>query len=66
MKKVSRSVRLHQMKATKTVLTGPNADAVNEDGKAPVIKPEQSTESIEPTFRYTAPANSLTVFRIDR
>jgi alpha-L-arabinofuranosidase len=54
------------MKATKTVLTGPDADAVNEDGKTPVVKPEASTESIKPAFTYIAPANSLTVYRIDR
>jgi alpha-L-arabinofuranosidase len=54
------------MKATKTILTGPDADAVNEDGKAPVIKPQVSTESVKPVFSYTAPANSLTIYRIDR
>jgi alpha-N-arabinofuranosidase len=54
------------MKAVKTVLTGPNADAVNEDGKAPVVKPQESTESIKPVFTYTAPSNSLTVYRINR
>jgi len=54
------------MKATKTVLTGPDADAVNADGETPVIEPEVSTESVEPAFVYMAPANSLTVYRIDR
>ena len=54
------------MKATKTVLTGPDADAENEDGNAPVVKPEASTESVKPIFPYTAPANSLTVYRINR
>jgi alpha-L-arabinofuranosidase len=54
------------MQATKTVLTGPNADAVNEDGKAPVVKPVVSTESVKVDFTCTAPANSLTVYRIDR
>jgi alpha-L-arabinofuranosidase len=54
------------MKATRTVLTGPDADAVNEDGKAPVVKPQTSTESVTPAFAYTAPASSLTVYRINR
>lgn len=54
------------LKATKTVLTGPDADAVNEDGKTPVVKPKESTESLSPAFTCTAPANSLTVYRIDR
>jgi len=54
------------MKAAKTVLTGPDADAVNEDGKSPVVKPEESTESVKPVFTYTAPANSLTVYRINQ
>ncbi len=54
------------MKATRTVLTGPDADAVNEDGEAPVVKPEASTESVKSDFTYTAPANSLTVYRIEQ
>ncbi len=54
------------MKATRTILTGPDADAVNEDGEAPVVKPEESTESVKPAFSYTAPANSLTVYRINK
>ena len=54
------------MKATKTVLTGPDADAVNEDGKTPAVEPQESTESLRPAFTYAAPANSLTVYRIDR
>lgn len=53
-------------KAIKTVLTGPDAAAVNEDGKAPVVKPEESTESVKSVFTYTAPANSFTVFRVDQ
>jgi alpha-L-arabinofuranosidase len=52
------------MKAVKTVLTGPDADAVNEDGKTPVVKPDVSTIDVKSVFVYTAPANSLTVFRI--
>lgn len=53
-------------KAVKTVLTGPDADAVNEDGKPLVVKPEHSTETIKPVFTYMVPANSLTVIRITR
>ncbi|MEN6306174.1 MAG: alpha-L-arabinofuranosidase C-terminal domain-containing protein [Anaerohalosphaeraceae bacterium] len=52
------------MKAVMTVLTGPDANAVNEDGKSPVVKPAVSTETVKPVFAYTAPANSLTVFRV--
>jgi hypothetical protein len=54
------------MKAAQTILTGPDADTVNEDGKAPVVKLELSTESVKPVFTYTAPANSLTVYRVKR
>jgi alpha-L-arabinofuranosidase len=54
------------MKATKTVLTGPDADAVNDDGKAPVVEPHESTESLLSAFTCTAPANSLTIYRINR
>lgn len=54
------------MKAVKTVLTGPDADAVNRDGEPPVVRPESSTATVTPAFAYTAPACSLTVFRIDR
>jgi len=53
------------LRAVKTVLTGPEADAVNEDGKPPVIAPASSTETLKPDFAYTAPACSVTVFRID-
>ncbi len=54
------------LKAVQTVLTGPDANAVNEDGQPPVIKPESSTVTLQPTFVYQAPAQSLTVFRINR
>jgi alpha-L-arabinofuranosidase len=53
------------MKAVKTVLTGPDADAVNEDGKKPVVKPETSEESVSSRFTAAVPAHSLTVYRID-
>lgn len=52
------------LKAVKTVLTGPDADAANEDGKTPVVKPVASTETVKSAFSYSAPANSLTVYRI--
>lgn len=53
-----------EWKATKTVLTGPSADAYNEDGQPPVVKPVASETPLKPAFDYEAPANSLTVFRI--
>lgn len=52
------------MTATRTVLTGPDADAINEDGKEPVLKPVTSEVSLKSSIDYEAPANSLTVFRI--
>jgi len=54
------------MKAVRTVLTGPDADAANRDGEPLVVKPVSSTETIKPSFTYTAPAHSLTVIRINR
>jgi len=48
----------------KTALTGPNADAVNEDGRPPVVKPETTRLALKPSFAFKAPANSLTVFRV--
>ena len=53
------------VKATKTVLTGPDADVINEDGETPVIKPEVSNESVKASFTCAVPAHSLTVYRID-
>jgi alpha-L-arabinofuranosidase len=50
--------------ATKIVLTGSDADVVNEDGKTPAVVPQTSPITISPTFEYEAPANSLTVIRI--
>jgi alpha-L-arabinofuranosidase len=51
------------LRSSKTLLTGPNADAYNEDGKPPAVKPVASEETLKPAFDYEAPANSLTVFR---
>jgi alpha-L-arabinofuranosidase len=53
-------------KTVKTVLGGGDADAVNEDGKPPVVKPETSELTVKPSFDYEAPANSLTIFRIKK
>src|SRR4030042_1013397 len=53
-----------ELKATKTVLTGPDADAFNEDGQPPAVKSAANEVTLKPTFDYDAPANSLTVFRI--
>lgn len=54
------------LKATKTVLTGASADAYNEDGQPPVVKPVSSETTLKPVFDCEAPANSLTVFRIQQ
>ncbi len=52
-----------EMTATRIVLTGPDADAYNEDGQPPVIKPLTEQVTLKTSFAYEAPANSLTVFR---
>ena len=52
------------IRSTRTVLTGSDADAFNEDGRPPVVKPVSDDMTLKPTFDYDAPANSLTVFRI--
>lgn len=54
-----------ELHVTKTVLTGPSADACNEDGQPPVVKPVSNDTTIKPDFDYEAPANSITVFRIN-
>jgi len=53
-----------ELKATRTVLTGADADAFNEDGRPPEVKPAASEVTLKATFDYQAPAHSLTVFRI--
>ena len=53
------------MKTVRTVLTGPSGDAENEDGKTPAIQPRSETVTLETTFSYETPANSLTVFRFE-
>ena len=55
-----------ELKAAKTVLTGPSADAYNEDGQPPAVKPVSSETTLTPAFDYEAPANSLPVFRIKK
>ena len=57
-------IRSLRGKATKTVLAGPDPDAVNEDNKPPAVRPESSPIAVAPAFDYEAPANSLTVIRI--
>jgi alpha-N-arabinofuranosidase len=51
------------MQTVKTVLTGADADASNEDGKAPAVKPVSETVALKSSFDYEATAHSLTVFR---
>jgi len=51
-------------RATQTILTGPSADSFNEDGQQPQVKPITRETTIQPAFDYTAPGNSLTVYRI--
>jgi alpha-N-arabinofuranosidase len=54
------------LRAVKTVLTGADADAFNEDGQPPAVQPVSSEMTLQPTFEYDAPACSLTVFRVRR
>ena len=51
------------LRATRTLLTGESADAFNEDGKEPAVKPVSEELTLKADFDYEAPANSLTVFR---
>jgi alpha-L-arabinofuranosidase len=60
---VFRGLGRDELRATRTLLTGNNADAFNEDGKEPAVKPVQETVTLTSNYAYTAPANSLTVFR---
>jgi alpha-L-arabinofuranosidase len=53
-----------ELPVIRTVLTGPSADAFNEDGKAAAIKPVTTELKLKTAFDYEAPANSLTVFRL--
>lgn len=55
-----------QRAAERIVLTGPGADAVNEDGRPPVVHPASEPVSLSPRSSYVAPAHSLTIFRIRR
>ncbi len=50
--------------ATKTVLTGVNANVVNPAGGVPAAKPEVSPIEVGQAFDYEAPPNSLTVIRM--
>jgi alpha-L-arabinofuranosidase len=53
-----------ELKATKTVLTGPSSECYNAIGQTPMVAPVSSDITMKPVFEYEAPANSLTVFRI--
>jgi alpha-N-arabinofuranosidase len=50
--------------AERTVLAGNDPMAVNDSANPSVVLPQTSSISIEPTFTYEAPENSLTVIRI--
>jgi alpha-L-arabinofuranosidase len=50
--------------ATRTLLAGPDAKAVNEPGKAPAVLPRTDSIAIAAAFDYEAPANSLSILRI--
>ncbi|HVU33903.1 MAG TPA: alpha-L-arabinofuranosidase C-terminal domain-containing protein [Opitutaceae bacterium] len=50
--------------ATETVLASDNPDAVNRDGEPPAATPVTRAITLDPTFPYTAPANSLTILRL--
>lgn len=54
------------LRATRTVLTGADADAYNEDGQPPAVRPVASELTVGPIFDYEAPPHSLTVFRVRR
>lgn len=51
---------------TKTVLTGSAADAFNEDGKEPAVKPVVEELNLKPDFEAEVPPNSFTVFRFKK
>ena len=48
---------------TRTVLTGENADAYNEDGRKAAVKPIAQEIKLRSNFSYEVPANSLSIFR---
>lgn len=52
--------------ATRTVLTGENADVANEDGLPPAVVPVAGEVVLVPDEVYVAPAQSLTLFRVRR
>lgn len=47
-----------------TTLAGPDADAVNDYDSPATILPKDNTLALAPRFTYDAPANSLTVIRL--
>jgi alpha-N-arabinofuranosidase len=48
---------------SRTVLTGENADAYNEDGREAAVKPVAQEIKLKSNFGYEAPAHSLSIFR---
>jgi hypothetical protein len=57
---------LIQNPTERIVLTGPSADAVNEDGRPPGVRPKAGSTELSAHFDYTAPPNSLTILRVHR
>jgi alpha-L-arabinofuranosidase len=55
-----------KVNAIRSVLTGPTADSFNEDNSQPAIAPVIDAITMNENFDYSAPANSLTVFRINK
>jgi alpha-L-arabinofuranosidase len=47
-----------------TVLTGANADVVNEDGRPPAAFPATEEFAVGASFERVFPSNSLTIFRL--
>ncbi len=58
-------LRENDVRATRTVLTGPSPDAFNEDHRPPTVKPVANDLTLKSVFEYEAPAHSLTVFRVE-
>lgn len=52
------------LRATRTLLTGPGPEAFNADDRPPAVKPATAELTLKPQFDYSSPPYSLTVFRI--
>jgi alpha-N-arabinofuranosidase len=59
-------LRKPEVKATRWLLTGPEAESFNEDGQKPVIQPAADEVTLKENFEYSAPANSLSILRFSR